>query len=626
MNCNRHNSRRRSRRLQTRTAGFTLVEMLVAVALVLLLMSMFAQVFQIAGSTMSKQRGIAENDQRSRTLQNIIKGDLDKRTFRLVVPWVNQENGQLPEADGPLRRGYLYISENDPASETDDFLQLTVSANVITKQKDFEPFTGKATLVGSQGLADPTDQGQRNRLLYDEPNQPEADDGRTTLEDGTATSSAAEIAYFLRNGNLYRRVLLIREPLPSVGAADSQPRFKANNNTLWDAFDYTTSPDPGVPPSYPATGNFWNDFDFSAFPMPCEAPNDNLGKARFHGVADLNNAAEPGNPESNHFGKPQRRFGFHAGFPVPTASANAASRIEAIGRSREWDILGANPTAFIGRLTHEETSHSSFAYPHGFAGGDPMQANLAVDPATGVVGVLANGPRRGEDLLLSNVHAFDIKVWDDFANQFVDIGGPDSSYYGADTASGSLRAYRIRHNGQSYGPTLNNDSINNVFDTWHPDVDLDLNADNTISSSEQNLQPPYRLRLYVPDVDNDSTPDFFPFSINGSTDRTRPSWAANASLQIGELRFPSVASLQASTRFYYRMVGTATGATGPNYTTGGTEPAWPTSAGVRVIDNECVWEAVDNWRPLKAIQITVRFFDIPSDQMRQVTIVHNLVD
>lgn len=618
MNYTHNKSRRRSRRLFSRRAGFTLVEMLVAVALVLLLMSMFAQVFQIAGNTMSKQRGIAENDQRSRTLQNVIKGDLDKRTFRLVVPWVNQENGQLPEAEGPQRQGYLYISENDPASETDDFLQLTVSANVITKQKDFEPFTGKATLIGYQtvnsmasGYLDPTDpdfQQLKNRRLYNQPNQPEADDGRTTLEDGTATSSAAEVAYFLRNGNLYRRVLLIREPLPSVGAADSQPRFKLNNNNLWNAFDYTSDPQPNLA-TYWETRNFWNDFDFSA--VPVQFDSDPRYYAKFHGVDDLNNAST-----NTQFplGRPSWRFGHHTRW----------------GRSRELDRADANPNFFVGRLTHEETSHSNLTYPHGYAGAiaDPMAIAYADSNGNGVIDGLEGGPRRAEDLLMPNVHSFDIKVWDDLANRFVDIGGPDAIYYS--------QAYRSSSGGETYGPSQNN-TFNNVFDTWHPDVDLDLDlSGGTLDMDEENLQPPFRLRLHRPSSGNDHpsindmTPTTFPMPVNGNTSRFLDPWAPNETgLTVNsQPRFPRASELQASTRFYYRIVGVF----GSTPQTGANPPNWPTAAGQRVVDadasgmNGVIWEAVDNWRPLKAIQITVRFFDIPSDQMRQMTIVHSLVD
>ena len=51
-----------------RVAGFTLVEMLVSVACVLLMMSMFAQIFQMATGSLSQQRGLAENDQKARMI------------------------------------------------------------------------------------------------------------------------------------------------------------------------------------------------------------------------------------------------------------------------------------------------------------------------------------------------------------------------------------------------------------------------------------------------------------------------------------------------------------------------------------------------------------------------------
>ena len=66
----------------TRRGGFTLVEMLVSVALVLLIMTLFAQAFGIAAGSIKKQRGLAENDQRARSMVTILLGDLKKRTFR----------------------------------------------------------------------------------------------------------------------------------------------------------------------------------------------------------------------------------------------------------------------------------------------------------------------------------------------------------------------------------------------------------------------------------------------------------------------------------------------------------------------------------------------------------------
>src|SRR4051812_44616129 len=67
--------------------GFTLIELLVSVALTLLIMTMFAQVFRTASNLITRQRGMAENGQRARTLTTIIRGDIARRTFFNVTPF-----------------------------------------------------------------------------------------------------------------------------------------------------------------------------------------------------------------------------------------------------------------------------------------------------------------------------------------------------------------------------------------------------------------------------------------------------------------------------------------------------------------------------------------------------------
>ncbi len=43
--------------------GFTLIEILVVLALTLVMMSMFATIFSMTGTFVTKQKGIGENDQ-----------------------------------------------------------------------------------------------------------------------------------------------------------------------------------------------------------------------------------------------------------------------------------------------------------------------------------------------------------------------------------------------------------------------------------------------------------------------------------------------------------------------------------------------------------------------------------
>ena len=110
-----------------RVTGFTLVEMLVSVAIVLLMMSMFAQIFQMATGSLSQQRGIAENDQKARMLTTTLRGDLERRTFRDVFPFRAGEDTRQLGHSLSRRAGYVEIDENDPSDDTDDVLTFTAS-------------------------------------------------------------------------------------------------------------------------------------------------------------------------------------------------------------------------------------------------------------------------------------------------------------------------------------------------------------------------------------------------------------------------------------------------------------------------------------------------------------------
>ena len=128
----------------SRVTGFTLVEMLVSVAIVLLMMSMFAQIFQMATGSLSQQRGIAENDQKARMLTTTLRGDLERRTFRDVFPFRADEDTRQLGRSLARRAGYFEIDENDPFDDTDDVLSFTVLASIGLQSKDKSPFTGKA--------------------------------------------------------------------------------------------------------------------------------------------------------------------------------------------------------------------------------------------------------------------------------------------------------------------------------------------------------------------------------------------------------------------------------------------------------------------------------------------------
>ncbi len=157
----------------TSRRGVTLVEMLVAVALLVLMMSVLVLIFQSATGAIQEQRAYAALDQDLRRLYAVIRQDLRGVTAKMTPP--NNPN------DGT---GYFEYSEGALADaqgeDSDDTLRFTVKA------PEGHPFIGRIWLPYSL----PAGTGQ-------------------TLVPTPGTSEFAEVIDFLRNQKLYRRVLLI---------------------------------------------------------------------------------------------------------------------------------------------------------------------------------------------------------------------------------------------------------------------------------------------------------------------------------------------------------------------------------------------------------------------------------
>ena len=212
------------------------------------------------------------------------------------------------------------------------------------------------------------------------------------------------------------------------------------------------------------------------------------------------------------------------------------------GRPREYDsTLPANGgPLFMGRYTHEETSNPSFLFPGNLpAGGSPMAqgTNATLDSTGSFITQFQGGPRRGEDILLTNVISFDVKILDPLYTEpttpspptdlnrngiidgyisagppvvtpptpaFVDLGHSGTTGCFSKAAQNALVA--------TYGPNprlpLTNGLTNNVFDTWHPA--FDFNGDGTADP------PPY---TGLP-------------SLSGVANTT---WAPSTSYQVGQV-------------------------------------------------------------------------------------------
>jgi len=156
----------------------TLVEMLVTLAVLLLMMTAIVQIFQAATSALNGAQVYQELDNQLRRLDGTIRSDLRGVTARMTPPLNPKDN-----------LGYFEYGENSFADlqgeDCDDYVRFTAKAPAG------HPFVGRV-------WPQPVTSGG-NQVM----------NTNTNVLPITITSDYAEIIYFLRNGNLYRRVLLV---------------------------------------------------------------------------------------------------------------------------------------------------------------------------------------------------------------------------------------------------------------------------------------------------------------------------------------------------------------------------------------------------------------------------------
>jgi prepilin-type N-terminal cleavage/methylation domain-containing protein len=478
--------------------AFTLVEMLVSTAIILIMLLLFAQIFGTAVGTMREQQAMAQNDQKARSLENVLRNDFAKATYR--QPRSKGVYGLVPlSATGPIdaarQRGFVYISENDVDDATDDVLHLTIDV----RQNHRDPTTG--LLQGRAAALDVTP-GVSPGAASADLNQPDYDDG--VYGNDVGQSHSAEVVYFLRGGNLYRRALLLREPpLPTIDGSPAEFSAQPGVGPL-GAIAWTTPPPDVVdrkftrmsggvpiPSDYLAAldtfgstdGDFWNDFDYSAWnwwkdvdgdgvPGPIGASGNDEYWLMFNEANSLQNT-----PGASPFpmALPQYRFGHR-----PPLDGVPGSTL--VGQPVEYLLTGALvpvPFGFIGRFTHEETSSPAFGWPgvvpgdgnpsvpfHPLLGGYPPPSDpdgIGDTNLNQIIDIYEGGPRAGEDIILAGVESFDIEVWDEgFAE--TDLNGDGF----VTTAAGSYEDRNANGVVDGLAPPLPPQWVNLGHDGTHP--------------------------------------------------------------------------------------------------------------------------------------------------------------
>ncbi len=190
-------------KLGNRSAGFTLVEVMIATALTLLLMAIVVQVFAVVGTAASDTREVLQVSDRLRAAKFTFQSDLANLTAPMLPP-LKPEQGKgyfeyIEGAAGPVQLGSTIAVNTDELDSTGVPLPDTTVGDpddilMFTTRNEEQPFYG------------------RYRELHQYAGSP-----IPRIIDGTTYSQHAEIAWFVRGNTLYRRVLLVRADL-EIGA------------------------------------------------------------------------------------------------------------------------------------------------------------------------------------------------------------------------------------------------------------------------------------------------------------------------------------------------------------------------------------------------------------------------
>ncbi len=229
--------------------------MLVTLAVLLLMMVAIVKIFQVATGALNSAQVYQELDNQLRLLDSTIRSDLNGVTCKMTPPNNPKDN-----------KGYFEYGENEFADvqgeDSDDYIRFTAKAPAG------QPFTGRMWIRSAYYAVNGTNTNQLVQPI-------------------TITSEYAEIIYFLRNGNLYRRLLLVspeRQPTIEPTVNNVNPSLNLPNGAGF----YPVALG-GDPVNYLGNQVSWQAVnDLSAHPAPTGKPFSNKSVI-LNTLADLTN-------------------------------------------------------------------------------------------------------------------------------------------------------------------------------------------------------------------------------------------------------------------------------------------------------------------------------------------------
>lgn len=446
-------------RIQKRATrrGFTLVELMTATALTLIVMTILARVFVGVTDSITRSRATIEMNGRLQAVAFRLQKDLEGYTVNPDPLRENFNDGYLEIIEGPIRTGTLRIS--GITNKSNAYYGMVTSASRINSNS-VTPYTRlQSAFPNANNYYPDCTLGDRDDILaLTTRSVREPFVGRFGQYNGvpnTVTSEVAEVVWFLRGTTLYRRQLLVHAPtIDSPGS---------------------TSPAPGVAwwtagGRYVRGGNFSNIQVFSNNSqntwsgMPWEAYCDISAHYERNGTLVPNTLAD--------LSRRQYRYGRN---PDPNINSKYGAYPFDV---RGWGALRMPTLAetSAGNFPYMNITLNSAGYPTGYPTENKWDRQLApnsiagvnVDPTTGWA---QNGPRAGEDVVLTNVIGFDVKVWDPGAPVFIrNSGNPNLNLDDAILPGDPLYPQRPQNTGLKlagygafvdlgYAPSYNNSGL-----------------------------------------------------------------------------------------------------------------------------------------------------------------------
>lgn len=616
---------RRGSRPRRDRLGFTLVEVLVATGLTLMLMAAIAGIFALVSENIAGARATIEMTERLRATQLTLQNDLAGATARGLPP--------LDPAEG---RGYTEIIEGPvgPCGPPDTILVKdgipvadTPAAQVRNLNETYADGVTWDTTVGDYD----------DVLMFTTRSNKTPFTGRGpvfvngNLQNSEAQSNVAEVAWFLRGRTLYRRVLLV-DPTYDASGYTNNGVWSGGTQSYYGLSDIsvrqvggtldptTTAPAHLVANSLGDLTKRENRFahppliaDTGVSPLKTSWPHD----ARFWGGMRL----------------PTLRECSDVNWPLPFYANNAstvnlaAGVIVPSGFPIHTDATTFQQFPAIYFPLANRVRYDAWNDPRQWDGLDVSSGSIVDTSATTTPGsagapLLYKGNRYADDVILTNVVGFDVKVWDPGAPIFQKsmlIGVGSSSTQMATVGPGDagyFESLQVLYNDASDG---NTDPANRPI-TYGAFVDLGWAVNPTAPTSSTLLYP----GGWVPPIGK--VPQFHSLGNYASAlAGWRSDQTANNPLPDYRARIYDTGSS------HYERDGVDQGVVGGmrgNAVDGVIDPATDglDNNSLGGIDDATEREAPPPYdAELKAIQVKIRVFEPDSRQIREVTVVQEFI-